>query len=145
MIEGRTMTQHSIERLHGLDAVRGLALTAGVVLHGAMAFLPGPQLWLVMDTTRSTTLSVSFFVIHMARMTVFFLLAGFFGRMVMHRDGWVAFARQRLMRIGVPMVLAWPLVFGAMISMPTMESLGLEPPGRDSMKLLRHSSLGTRW
>jgi len=45
-----------------------------------MAFLPGPQLWLVADSSRSTTLSVSFFVIHMARMTVFFVLAGFFGR-----------------------------------------------------------------
>ena len=32
----------------------------------------------------------------------------FFGRMVMHRDGWAAFARQRLVRIGVPMVAAWP-------------------------------------
>lgn len=110
------MTQPSTERLHGLDAVRGLALVAGVVLHGAMAFLPGPQLWLVADTSRSTTLSVSFFVIHMARMTVFFLLAGFFGRMVMHRDGWVTFARQRLVRIGVPMVMAWPLVFGSIVA-----------------------------
>lgn len=104
------------ERLHGLDAVRGLALVAGVVLHGAMAFFPGQEIWLVADATRSTTLSVSFFVIHMARMTVFFVLAGFFGRMVMHRDGWIAFARQRLLRIGVPMVLAWPLVFGAIIA-----------------------------
>ena len=119
------MTKHGIERLHGLDAVRGLALTAGVVLHGAMAFLPGPQLWLVMDTSRSTTLSVSFFVIHMARMTVFFVLAGFFGRMVMHRDGWFAFARQRLLRIGVPMVLAWPLVFAAIIAV----LIATAPPG----------------
>ncbi len=120
-----TTTQNSSERLHGLDAVRGLALTLGVVLHGAMAFLPGPQLWLVADASRSTTLSVSFFVIHMARMTVFFLLAGFFGRMVMHRDGWSVFARQRLLRIGVPMVVAWPFVFGAIIAVLTATA----PPG----------------
>lgn len=122
------MTQHSMERLHGLDAVRGLALMAGVVLHGAMAFLPGPQLWLVADSSRSTTLSVSFFVIHMARMTVFFLLAGFFGRLVMHRDGWATFARQRLVRIGVPMVLAWPLVFAAIVAV----LIATAPPGASS-------------
>ncbi len=110
------MMQDRSERLHGLDAVRGLALIAGVVLHGAMAFLPGPQLWLVADASRSTTLSVSFFAIHMARMTVFFVLAGFFGRMVMHRDGWAAFARQRVARIGIPMVVAWPLVFGSIVA-----------------------------
>lgn len=122
------MTQQTRERLHGLDAVRGLALVAGVVLHGAMAFLPGPQLWLVADASRSTTLSVSFFVIHMARMTVFFVLAGFFGRMVMQRDGWAAFVRQRLTRIGIPMVVAWPLVFGAIVAV----MVATAPPGAGS-------------
>lgn len=121
------MTQHTSERLHGLDAVRGLALVAGVVLHGAMAYFPGPQIWLVADVSRSTTLSVSFFVIHMARMTVFFVLAGFFGRMVMHRDGWAAFVRQRLTRIGIPMVVAWPLVFGSIIAV----MIGTAPPGAE--------------
>lgn len=122
------MTQQKTERLHGLDAVRGLALVAGVVLHGAMAFFPGPQIWLVADATRSTTLSVAFFVIHMARMTVFFVLAGFFGRMVMHRDGWAAFARQRLTRIGIPLVVAWPLVFGAIVAV----LVATAPPGAGS-------------
>ena len=33
------MTEHT--RLHALDAVRGFALLAGVVLHAAMSYLPG--------------------------------------------------------------------------------------------------------
>lgn len=99
-------------RWHGLDAVRGFALVAGVILHASMAFLPGPQLWLVADATRSTTLSVAFFTIHMARMTLFFVLAGFFGRVVRERLGTAGFLRQRALRIGVPLVLAWPLVLG---------------------------------
>lgn len=109
------MTLHHPDRLHGLDAVRGLALTLGVVLHGAMAFLPGPPLWLVTDIARSTALSVTFFVIHMARMTVFFVLAGFFARVLLQRDGWRTFAIGRLKRIGLPLLLAWPFVFGAII------------------------------
>ena len=119
------MIEQKIERLHGLDAVRGVALTAGVILHGAMAFLPGPQLWLVADASRSTILSVSFFAIHMARMTVFFVLAGFFARIVMHRDGWKKFARQRLLRIAVPLVVAWPLVFASIVGVLAATA----PPG----------------
>ena len=53
------MTHAAPARWHGLDAVRGFALVAGVVLHASMAILPGPQLWLVADATRSTTLSVA--------------------------------------------------------------------------------------
>ena len=81
------MTVPNTARWHGLDAVRGFALIAGVVLHATMSFLPGPQLWLVADASRSTTLSVAFFTIHMARMTLFFVLAGFFGRVVRERIG----------------------------------------------------------
>ena len=33
------------ERLHGIDAIRGLALTLGVVLHATMSFFPGPGIW----------------------------------------------------------------------------------------------------
>ncbi|MBK7594086.1 MAG: acyltransferase family protein [Gemmatimonadetes bacterium] len=117
------MTNAAVARWHGLDAVRGFALIAGVVLHASMAFLPGPQLWLVADATRSTTLSVAFFTIHMARMTLFFVLAGFFGRVVRERLGTAGFLRQRALRIGVPLVLAWPLVLGVIdavlkVSMP---------------------------
>ncbi|MEO5800281.1 MAG: acyltransferase [Gemmatimonadales bacterium] len=118
------MGQQDDERLHGLDAVRGLALVAGVVLHAAMAFLPGPQLWLVADRARSTTLSVLFFVIHIARMTLFFVLAGFFARLLFQRTGWVAFVRNRLTRIAIPMLVAWPLVFGSILAV-----LNLSTPG----------------
>ena len=121
------MTQVAATRWHGLDAVRGFALTAGVVLHAAMAFLPGPPIWLVADATRSTTLSVAFFTIHMARMTLFFVLAGFFGRAVRERMGTTGFLRQRALRIGVPLVLAWPLVLAAIGAV-----LVVTMPGSDS-------------
>jgi hypothetical protein len=95
--------------------VRGLALTAGVVLHGAMAFLPGPQMWLVKDATESTTLSVAFYTIHLALMRVFFVLAGFFARGVFHGAGPRGFWRNRAMRIALPLILAWPLVWFAIL------------------------------
>jgi len=100
------------ERLHALDAVRGGALWLGVFLHAAMSFLPGQQVWMIRDQ-ESTTLGVLFYVIHMFRMVLFFLLAGFFARMVLERKGWRSFARDRLKRIGIPLVSFWPILFPA--------------------------------
>lgn len=121
------MSDATMQRWHGLDAVRGFALVAGVLLHSAMSFLPGPQMWVIADTTRSTALSVGFFGIHMARMTLFFVLAGFFARLVLHRNGWRAFVRNRAMRIALPLVVFWPLVwFGILLVM------GAATPGEGS-------------
>ena len=98
------------ERLHALDAVRGGALLLGVVFHATMSFLPGQQVWMVRDE-QSPALGVLFFVSHIFRMSLFFLLAGFFGRMSFHRRGFGGFVRDRLKRIGVPLVAFWPVLF----------------------------------
>lgn len=103
------------ERLHSLDAVRGFALLAGVVLHAAMSFLPGFAAtgWPIVDNSTSVPLGVSFFVIHMFRMTTFFLIAGYFGHMLFHRLGVRGFVRNRSLRILVPLVVGWMVVFPA--------------------------------
>lgn len=108
-------TANQPERLHALDAVRGGALLLGVAFHGAMSFLPGPQVWVVMDSERSTTLSVLFFTLHMFRMATFFLIAGFFARMSLQRLGTGRFILDRLKRIALPLVVFWPILFGAIL------------------------------
>ncbi len=107
------MSSH--ERLHSLDAVRGFALLAGVMLHATMSFLPGFAAtgWPIVDKSPSVTLGVTFFVIHMFRMTTFFLIAGYFGRMMFHRVGARGFVRNRSLRIVVPLVVGWMVVFPA--------------------------------
>ena len=105
------------ERMHALDAVRGFALLLGIVFHATMSFLPTTaQVWVVEDTHRSTALGVLFFATHVFRMTTFFLIAGFFAHMSFHRLGAGAFVRDRLKRIALPLVVAWPLVFGSIIA-----------------------------
>ena len=100
------------ERLHALDAVRAGALLLGVIFHATMSFLPGQQVWMVRDE-QSTTLGLLFFVPHIFRMSLFFLIAGFFARMSLHRRGFGSFVRDRLKRIAVPLVAFWPILFGA--------------------------------
>ena len=111
----------SEQRFHSLDAVRAGALLAGIVLHATMSFLPGfgALNWPMADASTSTTLGVTFFVLHIFRMALFFMIAGFFGRMLHQRLGTRGLIRNRLRRIGLPLVAAMflvlPLTFGAVI------------------------------
>jgi glucan biosynthesis protein C len=104
------------ERLHALDAVRGCALLLGIVLHATLSFLPAPtRFWIIQDTHPSMTLAFLFFAIHVFRMTTFFLIAGFFAHMSFHRRGAWGFVKDRMQRIGLPLVVAWPIVFPTMV------------------------------
>jgi hypothetical protein len=93
-------------RYHALDRVRATAMLLGVVYHSLMfrmfvgAATPGPpgmggrgadayfQDWL-----------------HSFRMPLFFLISGFFGRMMLEKYGTGRYLRKRWSRIGVPLVL----------------------------------------
>lgn len=100
------------ERLHALDALRGIALLLGIVLHATLSFvLASPRFWIIQDTHPSLILSLLSFTIHVFRMTTFFLMAGFFARMSFHRRGTWGFVRDRLQRIGLPLVIGWPILF----------------------------------
>lgn len=104
------MSIGSPDRLHGLDAVRGGALLLGIVFHAGFSFFPGDQFWLIADTQRSASVSGLSYVLHIFRMTIFFLLAGYFGRMQTYRLGVPTFIRDRLKRVGAPLVIFWPIM-----------------------------------
>ena len=92
------------DRIHALDAARAFALLLGIVLHATMSFfLPIPAV----DVSQSTSLGVTFYVIHMFRMSLFYFLAGFFAHLVFHRRGTREFVKDRAKRILVPMTAGW--------------------------------------
>ncbi|GAA0649172.1 acyltransferase family protein [Brevundimonas lenta] len=105
---------HQPDRLHGLDALRGGALLLGVVLHASLSYLP-TQIWLFPDEQTSPAASIIFFVIHLFRMTAFFLIAGLFAHMMLARKGTWGFIRNRLGRIANPLFGMWWVVFPAVI------------------------------
>ena len=109
------MSHPSPDRLHALDAVRGFALLLGVALHACLSYLPGAKgFWIVADDS-SLAMAGLFYWIHLFRMTLFFLVAGFFGRMLLERLGLRAFVRDRLRRIVAVGLCAWPLLFPAIV------------------------------
>ena len=102
------------ERLHALDAVRGFALIAGIVFHATVSFLPTPgvPLWIVTDNHPSATLGLVFHMLHIFRMTTFFLIAGFFAHLTFHlprREG-LPSPTAPPSGIAVPLLVGWPIL-----------------------------------
>ncbi|MFZ6767876.1 acyltransferase family protein [Undibacterium sp. Di26W] len=105
------------DRLHGLDALRAFALLLGVLLHASMSFLPGARFfWVVNDHEKSILLGPVFFMIHVFRMPLFFMLAGFFAHMGLQKKGVSGFIRDRARRIALPLLIGWPLIFGIIVA-----------------------------
>ncbi len=106
------MTTSTPTRLHGLDATRAFALLLGIVLHSLMPFLPvgtSGQTWLVVDDETSLVALAVVYLVHLFRMSLFMVLAGFFGRMVVQRRGTRSYLRDRAKRILLPAVVFWPV------------------------------------
>ncbi|GAB1257524.1 acyltransferase family protein [Aurantivibrio plasticivorans] len=106
-------TANAGERLHSLDAVRAIALLLGIFIHGTMLFLyqDVSASDLVPDNHYSDTLFALMFEIHVFRMSVFFLLAGFFAHLVFHRRGAKYLAKDRAKRILLPLIVFWLITF----------------------------------
>lgn len=123
------MTTSTSHRLHALDTVRGFALLAGVVLHSAMSFLPGFGAvgWPIIDRSPSVALGITFYVIHVFRMTLFFMIAGYFGHLLFHRRGMRGFIANRALRILVPLVVGWIVVF-PMIAVTSSWAVSIAAP-----------------
>jgi len=109
-------TQPSENRLHALDAVRGFALLLGVAFHAALSFLGGPPgTWFAADNSSNAMLGDAAFVTHIFRMSLFFFIAGYFGRLLYQKLGARSFWANRLKRIFIPLV-AGLVILGPIVS-----------------------------
>lgn len=105
------------DRFHGFDALRASALLLGIVLHAAMSFLVGfrEMRFPIADVSQSLVLEVFFFVVHMFRMMLFFMVAGFFARLLMQRLGTAGFIKNRLRRVGLPLLIFYVVLLPLVI------------------------------
>lgn len=102
-------------RYHFLDGLRGVAMILGVVLHTAMAYR-GWQVWGVDEVSAAPAVFGWLFdFIHGFRMQLFFVVSGFFTMMLAKRRGFWKLLKQRMSRIGIPLVVGTlilsPLIF----------------------------------
>ncbi len=108
-----------------MDAVRALTMLLGVFFHVGLAYAAAFQgLWLVGDMKASSmAMEVFVWFSHLFRMSLFFLIAGFFANLLIERRGVRGFLRNRAIRIALPLVIFWPLITAAMFFL-IMWSLG---------------------
>ncbi len=103
------------ERFHAMDNLRALAMLAGVVFHAALAYSPLMHpIWPAADAGQSTIVDVVAWFLHMFRMPLFFVVAGYFAALLVARRGIGGLFRNRCARVLLPLVLFLPIVLSSM-------------------------------
>ncbi len=99
------------ERFHGLDAVRGIAMLLGIVLHASLPYIEGlPKgLW-PSDKNTSNIIAIIFEFIHIWRMPIFFIIAGFFANLVITRKSLIIWWKNRFLRLVLPAMIFFPIM-----------------------------------
>jgi glucans biosynthesis protein C len=101
-----------------LDNLRELAMLAGVVFHAALAHSPlVAPLFPTSDASQAAWLDALLWPLHLVRMPVFFVIAGFFAALSLQRRGMAGFMRERARRLLVPLVVLVPLFHALMAEM----------------------------
>lgn len=117
------------DRLHYMDHLRALAMLAGVLFHAALAYSPLMQgFFPTADRQNSAWVDGVVWGLHLVRMPLFFLVAGFFAAWVIARRGQGGLFRQRLRRIALPFLVAWPLVMWALAVSTGWAAMNVEHP-----------------
>jgi glucan biosynthesis protein C len=107
-------------RFNGFDALRAAMLLLGVVLHASASYFPdepgmrNPELWYFYDTAESWLSVVLFASIHIYRLPVFFVMAGFFTALQIRRRSVRQMLIIRVQRIAIPLPIA------ALLFIPSM-------------------------
>jgi len=107
LISPRELPAEPRQRENWADNLRVLVIAVVVVFHTATAYLGGSA-WYYMDRTASKVWTTAFFpayAISVYALGPLFLVAGWFSARSLAHKGAGAFARSRLLRLGVPLIV----------------------------------------
>ena len=82
----------------------------GIVLHAALPYIPNVEAFWPADESSSHVINTIFQFIHIWRMPLFFILAGFFANLTISKKSWKSWCGNRLLRIGLPIIVFFPLM-----------------------------------
>ena len=97
-------------RIHFLDAARAILMLLGIPYHIALVYMVGEPWDFATSDERSRLLSVLADFIHVFRMPLFFLVAGYFSMMILSRSTPGRWFGGRVFKLGVPMLVVGVLL-----------------------------------
>jgi glucan biosynthesis protein C len=139
------------ERYHPLDALRAAMMLLGLVLHSAASYTRTPlgDAWPYHDPQTNVAFDLIVFFIHLFRMPLFFVVAGFFAALLYYRDGPARFVRNRARRVLLPLAIFWPTIvpLGGLGFVFAVRRLGGDLPlmPLPNEPLIRQPLLGHLW
>lgn len=100
-------------RYHSLDQLRAVMMFLGLVIHSSVSFMttPAADSWRYRDAAQSVLFDILVFFIHVFRMPLFFLMAGFFTAYLYYRRGPWPMLSNRMARVAVPFAIFLPILF----------------------------------
>jgi glucan biosynthesis protein C len=104
-------------RYHAFDSLRATMMLLGFVLHGALSYVtfPSDDVWSYKDPDTTPLADLLVIGIHIFRMPIFFVMAGFFTALLVERRGISSMLRNRLMRVTLVLVVFLPLLVPAIL------------------------------
>lgn len=104
-----------IERYYALDRLRVVMIMLGTVRHASMSYDPSLiDAWPYKDGEVSVLAHWFIVFTSLFRMPIFFLIAGFFSAYLVETRGISAFIRLRWSRLGVTLLVVWPVMAALM-------------------------------
>lgn len=101
------------ERFHYMDNLRAIALILGVIYHASLAYSPFmANLWFAADQNNNAIFDILGHWLHLFRMPVFFIIAGFFACLLIENKGIKSFLKHRTKRVLLPFIVFFPLLAG---------------------------------
>ena len=108
------------ERIHSLDALRAIMMLLGIVFHAGISYCVYDQgrTWPLKDPN-TTHIFMDFIIgyLHIFRMPIFFVVAGFFGALLFYDRSPVSLLKNRFKRVLLPfivfVILLWPILGGS--------------------------------
>jgi len=103
------LPQGGSQRWDYLDQLRAILMLAGIPYHAGLVYASHAA-WIVDSPDHSTPVTWFIQFSHTFRMPTFFLLAGLFGMLLLRRRGSGVWWRERLRRLGIPLLTSLLLV-----------------------------------
>jgi glucan biosynthesis protein C len=126
------------DRLHHLDALRALTMVLILPAH-ALALIGLQSGWNDLE-------AATFWTIHVFRLPLFFLVAGFFAALLLESRGLASLLHNRAVRIGVPLLLGCLLVVPALtLLLQQVSTLPYNPEVHGPLDVLKHPEPSYLW